>query len=355
MSIKRGRAAASAAITVLLLVVAGCGSSSSMSTSASTSQGSASATTASRPDQKKLRLAYLSFAVANPYDAPMLAAAKAAAKANNAEIVVFDANNDPNTQFSQLQNVIAPGKQRYDGVIVQPIFGAALVKLAQSAVDQGLKVGNVDQVLGTDFTTGESQVKGLGANVIFVPVKNGTKMGEQTVAACQAKKTSGACSVGYLYGVKASTVDKALRSGFDKAIAADPNIKVVAKGEGLYSTQGGLDAAQNMLQANPNLDIIVGADQSIAGARQAIKAAGKQVQTVGTGGSALGLQAVKAGDQVASVMQLPATEGGLVVEDLVKAIRTGQDQPSREPAAQLPQDGVATKANVSKFNGEWPG
>ena len=46
-------------------------------------------------DEEPLKIAYLSFAIANSYDAPMLAAAKEAAAAGGAEIVEFDANNDP--------------------------------------------------------------------------------------------------------------------------------------------------------------------------------------------------------------------------------------------------------------------
>ena len=42
-----------------------------------------------------LDLAYLSFAVANSYDAPMQAAAEAAAAAGGAKLTIFDANNDP--------------------------------------------------------------------------------------------------------------------------------------------------------------------------------------------------------------------------------------------------------------------
>ena len=45
------------------------------------------------PAGGQIRVAYLSFAVANSYDAPMLAAAKAAAKKGNASITVFDASN----------------------------------------------------------------------------------------------------------------------------------------------------------------------------------------------------------------------------------------------------------------------
>src|SRR5207237_8739079 len=58
-----------------------------------------------------VRVAYLSFAVANSYDAPMLAAAKAVAKANGASVTVLDAANDPKKQLSELPPV-ASAKQR---------------------------------------------------------------------------------------------------------------------------------------------------------------------------------------------------------------------------------------------------
>ena len=56
---------------------------------------------------KTLEIAYLSFAVANSYDAPMLAAAQAAAASGNAKLTVFDANLDPAAQTKQLQDATA--------------------------------------------------------------------------------------------------------------------------------------------------------------------------------------------------------------------------------------------------------
>jgi ribose transport system substrate-binding protein len=342
-----------AVVVATSLLLAACGSSGSSSSSSTQSGASGGQSGASGGAGKTLRIAYLSFVVANPYDAPMLAAAKSAAAANNAKLTVFDANNDPNAQYSQFQNVLAAGKGRYDGIIVQPIFGAALMKVARTAIAGGFKVANLDQILGTNLDSSAPQVKGLAANVVFVPTQNGIKMGQQAVAACA--HVAGACKVGYLYGVKASSVDAALRAGFDSTIRSHPNIRVVATGESLYSTQGGLTATQNMLQAQPGINLIVGADQAVAGARLAIAAAHKQVMTIGTGGSAIALQAVKSGSEFASVMQLPATEGRLVVQDLVRAIRSGHDVPSRAPATGLPDNGVATMATESRFRAEWPG
>ena len=75
-----------ASIATLLLALA--------ASAVATGVASAGADSKSAP-----RIAYLSFAVANSYDAPMLAAAKAAAKAQGASVTVFDAANDPKKQL----------------------------------------------------------------------------------------------------------------------------------------------------------------------------------------------------------------------------------------------------------------
>ena len=78
--VKRTFAACAIALATALLVAA-CGSSSSSSSNTSTGGGAGAG--------KQLKLAYMSFAVANSYDAPMLAAAQAVAGENNAKITVF--------------------------------------------------------------------------------------------------------------------------------------------------------------------------------------------------------------------------------------------------------------------------
>ena len=67
------------------------------------------------------KIAFLSFAVANTYDAPMLKAAKDVAKKSKASLTVFDAANDPKKQYAQFQTVMAT--KQYDSIIVQPIYG----------------------------------------------------------------------------------------------------------------------------------------------------------------------------------------------------------------------------------------
>ena len=337
-------AAATTIAVVAGLVLAACSSGG----------GTSSSSSAPASGGKPLSIAYLSFAVENSYDAPMLAAAQAVAADNHATLKVFDAYNSPQTQFSQLQNVIASGQ--YQGIILQPIFGTGLITLVKQAISRGVKVVNMDQILGPNLATDKPQVPGLSANVTFVPTEIGTKLGNLVVQACKAHNLN-PCNVGYLYDIKASALDVAIHGAFAKAIGSDPAVKVSAEGQSFFSPTVGLTAVQNMLHANPNLNLIVGSDQGIEGGAQAITAAHKtgKVILVGYGASAAALQGVAAGAWYGDVAQAPASEGRLAVTAMIKALRDGKNSGGIDPVAGLPNQGVVTKANASQFTAEWPG
>lgn len=342
----------------IALVVAACGGAAAPSSAppaASASQAAAeSVAPPSAEPGKTLELAYISFAVANSYDAPMLAAARAAAEAGNANLTVFDGNLNPATQTQQLQDAIASGK--YDGIVLQPVYGPALVPGAEAAIAAGIAIGNIDQILGSDNTTAESQVEGQLVNVVFVPSELGRKIGELVVLACGAANP---CNVGYIWSVKAAALDATLKQAFDEATSVNPNIKIVAEGESFYTTPLGLKAAQDMLAAHPDLTVITGADQAITGAVQAVADAGLKdsVKLVGYGGGAIAFQGIASGERFGTVMQAPATEGGLGVSMFIEAIRSGIAAAGIDVLADLPDGGVVTAENVEGFLtlAEWPG
>ncbi len=262
---------------------------------------------------------------------------------------------DPATQIKQLQDATASGK--YDAIITQPLYGAGLVEDVKKAIAAGINVGNIDQVLGSDMTTPNSQVEGLSANVAFVPSELGRKIGELVVAACADLKAN-PCNVGYIWSVKAAALDIALKEAFDKAIASHPEIKVVSdSGESFYTTALGLKASQDIVAAHPDVSVIVSADQAITGAVAAVKDIKDKVRLVGYGGGTIALQGIASGERFGTVMQMPATEGGLGTKQLINAIRTGTPAPGVDPLASLPDGGVVTKANVDYFLplAEWPG
>jgi ribose transport system substrate-binding protein len=227
--------------------------------------------------------------------------------------------------------------------------------LVPQAIAKGIKVVNMDQILGPDLSTDQPQVKGLSANVTFVPTEIGTKLGDLVVQACKAKNLN-PCKVGYLFDIKASALDVAINGAFGKAIAGSP-VKVAAQGQSFFSPTTGLSAVQTMMQAQPDLNLIVGSDQGIEGGAQAIASAhltGKVI-LVGYGASAAALAGVKSGAWYADVAQAPASEGREAVQAMVKALQTGQNSGGIDPVASLPNAGVVTRANVSQFTAEWPG
>jgi len=299
--------------------------------------------------KKPVRVAYLSFAVANSYDAPMLNAAKKVAKSTGAKLTVFDAANDPKKQLAQLQTVST--SKQYNAIIVQPIFGPQLLSTVKSAIRAKIKVVNMDQILGTNPGTARPPLAGMSGNVVFVQTQIGRKQGGLVVRACAALHAS-PCKVGYLYSVKVSSLDTAIKKGFD-AVTAGHNIHVVAEGETFYNPANALKAAQTMLQAQPDMDVIIGADQGATGAQQAL--GGKKVTLIGYGGGQVGLNAVKSGAWYGTVMQRPATEGKLAMQCAVKAVRTGKGCGGIDVLKNLPNGGVVVKANASKFKAEWPG
>ena len=350
-------AAAVAAFAAAALGIAACSSSSSSapaaSSSAAASSPAASAAAATSAAPKAATIAYLSFAVDNSYDAPMLAAAQAVASADGATLKVFDANNSPQTQYDQLQTVINSGQ--YNGVITQPIESTGLVSLVKQAIAKGIKVVNMDQILGSSLSTAAPQVAGLSANVTFVPTTIGTQLGQQVVAACASKKLS-PCKVGYLYDIKASSLDTAIYGAFTAAIKGSP-VQVVTYGQSYFTPTIGLTAVETMLQATPGLDLIVGSDQGIEGAMTALSTTDKSdhVLLVGYGASAAAVAGIQSGAVFSDVAQAPSAEGTDAVKALVGAIDTGKVSGAIDPVAGFPDSGVVNKADVSQFTPEWQG
>lgn len=306
------------------------------------------------PAEETLQVAFISFAVANTYDEPMLAEIERVAAENNIEVTVFDGNLDPNLQVTLIQDVIASGQ--YDGMITQPVFGPALVDVVQQAIDAGLTVVNIDQILGDDFTTGATQLEGLAANVVFVPSDLGTKLGEQVVDAC-ATQDLDPCNVAFLHDVKASAIGIALYDAFTAVIEGTP-VTIVAEGETFYNPAAAQTAVSDILTANADIDLIATSDQGLQGAVQAIESAGSALEDyimVGYGGSQWSQQRVSEGIVYANVLQVPATEGRLGMEAMVDALRNGNNQGDVDPFADLPGGGVITQENAGEFTGEWAG
>jgi ribose transport system substrate-binding protein len=344
-----GRAARPGPVKATAIVALLAGVSLTIGACSSSATGSGQGAASS----KRLHLAYFAFSQQNSYEAPQIAAAQQEASSLKADVTVFDAANNAQTQYGQVEDAVASGK--YDGFLIDSVDGAGLVPLVKQALADHIKVVALNTVLGPDLTKLAPQIAGVSASVVYTAFDRGQHEGKLVQQACA--DVAGECEVGYVYDFKASGFDQGVRSGLDSVISSNPAIKVVAEGEDSFTATGGLASAQTMLQAHPDLDVLVGSDQGMAGATQAVSAVRKtaQIKIIGLGGSVAGLARVKAGTWFGECPTLPATQGRVAAQALVKAIRQNVDSGGLNPAADLPNGGLATKANAAEFTGEWAG
>jgi ribose transport system substrate-binding protein len=334
-----------AAILAVLALTA-CGATSSTTT--------ASNAGSSTPTTKRLKIAFLPGVTANPYFDMEIQAQKQLAAKENVDLTVIDSQLDANKQVQQVQD-IASTKQ-YDGIVIVPLNGAALVPAVHLALGAGIKVVADDVPIGPDPTQTSPQVAGLGGYVGRTFSVNGQNVGKLTVQACAGKNP---CKVAFLYGVKASTYDTALFNGFKQSIASSPNVQIVAEGEGGYTRAGGLAATQDLVQAHRDLNVLVGVDQEALGAEDALKSAGLagRVKVIGFGGTSQAVSAVRSGQWFGDSVQVPFTEGQASLQALIDELRSGKVTGYRDPVvlAHVVNNGIITQSNAGQFAPQYNG
>ncbi|WP_420611686.1 sugar ABC transporter substrate-binding protein [Candidatus Spongiisocius sp.] len=296
------------------------------------------------------QVAYLSASSANTWLAASREAMEKLAAENNIEIVEFDAQFDPALQQQQFQDAITAG--RYDGIILVAIAGAAAIPDILDALDAGIEVVALNQVVGDDLVTAEPQVEGMAAAVFEPPYHRGTRLGELTVAACAGIDP---CNVVYFYGIRGIPLDEAVRGGWDESVAGS-TVTVAAEAEGLYlGPDVALDAMQDILVTESDIDVVVGADQSMQGAEIALTDAGREgIRIIGFGGSSYAVEAITDGRWWGGLYGAPYTEGRLAMEAMVQAL-AGIDMGGVDTSLNIPNRGLMTQDNIDEFPGEWDG
>jgi ribose transport system substrate-binding protein len=328
-------------------LVAGCGGDDDTSSSGSTN----ASTTA---EKTPLKVAFMAGIVANPYTQASTQAMRDLGARENVEITVIDSQFDADKQFAQFQDLIAA--RQYDGIVLLPLNGTALKPLVKQASDAGIKIGATDLPLGPDNTTTEIQTEGVSVSVLRPFSTHGENLGGLATDACEGVDS---CKVVFMYGLKASPFDQQLFKSFKETVSQASNIEIVAEVEGQYSRDGGQKATQDVIQAHPDVNVIVGVDQSILGAEPALRQAGllDRVALIGYGGTRQGIAAVQEGRWFGNSVSAPYTEGKLALQGVIDAIRDGRDTGGLDAVVEVgaPDNGRITRDNVSQFDAEYDG
>lgn len=240
--------------------------------------------------------------------------------------IMVDAVKQYDAEHSDVEVIYGQGKSGTDdegviaiieNMIVQGVKAIAVTPTSpnvQNALDRAVAAGIKVVLIDND-------IPGWDGKSALVATDNlaGGKLAGQWLA---DQIPSGA-KVGILQGRLGNPSLDDRVSGFKEALGTKGVI--VADPPTDCDETKGLNAAQDMLTANPDIVAIYGAcGPPIIGALQAIKAAGKQpgdIVVIGFDASPDEIVAIKAGDEAASVAQFPAQMGLLGIETAVAAAR----------------------------------
>ncbi|AEG62024.1 substrate-binding domain-containing protein [Desulforamulus ruminis] len=239
----------------------------------------------------------------HPFYVSLKNAMEAEAKAQGVTLNVSIANQDLNKQISDIEDFITKG---VDAIILSPVDSKGVTAAVNKAKAANIPVITVDiPAVGAE----------TDAHVATDNLTGGKIAGEE-----MAKVLGGKGKVAVIdYPTVQSVIDRV--TGFKESLAKYPDIQIVAIQPGITRPEA-LSAAQNMLQANGDLNGIFGfGDDAALAAVAAVKSAGKedQVKVIGFDGMEEARNAVKSEKSfVAVITQYPDQMGK---EGLVTALK----------------------------------
>ena len=246
----------------------------------------------------------------HPFYIELADAMKAEAKAQNVPLEVAIANQDLSKQLADIEDMIVKG---VNVLVISPVDSKGVLPAIKKAQDAGIKVITVDipaegievlSYVGTDNYKGELMAKVLN-NKGEVAIIN--------------------------YPTVQSVVSRI--DGFKKALESHPDVKIVAEQTGITRAEA-LAAAQNMLQANPDIDGIFGfGDDAALAAAVAVKSAGLQdkVKVIGFDGMKEARDAVDSDPVMVGVIRQFPDQMGKQAVDTAVAVMKGEKVPAEQP------------------------
>lgn len=278
-------------VVAAFALVTGCASGSEGPSSPS---GSTTGATSKFVAKSPLKLGYSVYDLSNPAFQDWQAGVKAGAEAGGAELVVADQKSSEATQVSGSADLINQG---ISGLVVTPVQPAALPQTINLAHQN-----NIPVVIGDIGVAGD-----YDAYVVSDSVKAGELAANYVMD--QLKDQPGTKEIGVIELHAGSVVGEDRDKGFNQAIAANSDFKIVASLNGNDTVDGGYSAAKDMLAANPNIKAIFGTNGSTAlGASRALQESKKQIGTggvvvIGIDGTQQELDAIKDGTLSATIGQ----------------------------------------------------
>jgi ribose transport system substrate-binding protein len=271
-------------------------------------QQGAQADTSKLKNDGSITIAYMPPATEFNYYIAIGEGIKAEAANMKAEVFMLapQSGADINSQMGMIQDVIT---RKVDAIILSTHDEAAAAPLVKQAVDSGIAV----IIVNSDIANFPTPVHG----VVGYSQRKGThKIGEYFLEKLGGKPSK----VGIIEGLPGYHSTERV-GGFRDAIEGKPEIEIKASIPGGWNVEGGNTAGMDLLQANPDVEVLFAAnDYMIMGAAQAAKALGRKLMLLGNDGDTAALEQIVEGQITATVNTTPFVMGQVVLTVTMDAL-----------------------------------
>ena len=280
------------------------------------------------------KLGFLPPAMTSPFYAACIEGATPVCDALGYELVVMapESEDDYASQTSMMEDFITQGVK---GIAVCGINLDALIPAIKKANEAGIPVvmfNTITELEGVDVYaySGYNQYNG------------GAKIADWV-----NEKTGGKAVVAIIEGLPSDYTTQRMGGFVDRCAEAYPDITVVASQPGDWVREKGMNAAMDMIQAHPEINVIYGlSDEMALGAVQACKQLNRDdIICVGLDGNPNAKEAVKAGELDGTLDCGPVAIGANAIKALADAI----DGVARDEKIIEAETTVVDSTNVDQF------
>ena len=276
-----------------------------------------------------------------PFAAAIAKGFSDAAREAGATPVILDAKGDVQKQANDIDDLVA---QRVKGIAIMPLDSVVAQGWVQRVGRADIPVAAVAALVGDPRTRRIDDVfPGLVALASQDEVAAGAAAGRLAARLLPRDREA---RVAIIEGAAGFPEVEQRARGFRQGLeAAGIRYRVVAAQPGNWTAEGGEAACQNILAAQPGIDLFFNeADDMVIGCARAVRAAGSRARLIGVGGSKLAIASIKAGAVDGTVCFKPEALGALAFRALA-----GEAGP-RFRTYPIP---AVTRANVTECVGQW--
>lgn len=276
-----------------------------------------------------------------PFAAAIAKGFSEAAAQAGATAIILDAKGEVQKQANDVDDLIA---QHVAGIAVMPLDSVVAQGWIRRAQAGGVPIAAVAALVGDPRRRRVEDVfPGLVALASQDEVAAGRAAGGLAARLLPAGRTA---RIAIIEGAAGFPEVEQRARGFRQALdASGARYSIVAAQPGNWTSEGGEAACQNILAAQPQVDLFYNeADDMVIGCARAVRAAGLHARLIGVGGSKLAIASIKAGAVDGTVCFKPEALGALAFRAL------HGDAGPRFRTYPIP---AVTRATVGECVGQW--